>query len=406
MFDLARHQEALHSIKGVVENSHKGKLSWEDFILEEASSIVCKQKPKSGCYPNGAYYSSKELNQVFFTEEARTGRAEAITESMSCLYTLIMRKLAFSTNDGDLGEEEEDNNAAADLPPLEVPIPAPHELHVHNIDPLATPDPNARIPISLSEDNVMEIENNISHPSTDPKMRKQKQNKDMARTICSMVAYGQNRRHNGLQLTNGSLFIACGVTERVNKYLNYVGLSCSRKTAHLGLASLGKESQKTIKTRFSNALNSKVFPPSICIDNLDFQQSIHTKSVSRMSTMFHGTGGYIHCLPQQFLDTLDHAQLSLSALKRSLKKSINLVVQPHHFGPTFTSEEHFESTLKAQLTSAFLRYIGSPREKEHSLKAKPPPVRPVKPDKPNLTMLKLMMASDNPQKALAMSLTV
>ncbi|PLW51346.1 hypothetical protein PCASD_01060 [Puccinia coronata f. sp. avenae] len=228
MFDLARHQEALHSIKGVVENSHKGKLSWEDFILEEASSIVCKQKPKSGCYPNGAYYSSKELNQVFFTEEARTGRAEAITESMSFLYTLIMRKLAFSTNDGDLGEEEEDNNAAADLPPLEVPIPAPHELHVHNIDPLATPDPNARIPISLSEDNVMEIENNISHPSTDPKMRKQKQNKDMARTICSMVAYGQNRRHNGLQLTNGSLFIACGVTERVNKYLNY---SCARHSA-------------------------------------------------------------------------------------------------------------------------------------------------------------------------------
>ncbi|WAR53927.1 hypothetical protein PtB15_3B436 [Puccinia triticina] len=40
-------------------------------------------------------------------------------------------------------------------------------------------------------------------------------------------------------------------------------------------------------------------------------------------------------------------------LKTALKKSINLEVQPRHFGPTFASDQHFEATLKSQLTSVF-----------------------------------------------------
>ncbi|KAA1088648.1 hypothetical protein PGTUg99_014085 [Puccinia graminis f. sp. tritici] len=359
----------LQSIKDVVGKSEKGKILWDDFILDEASMITCKQKPKSGCFPNGAYYNSKKLTEVFFTEESRTERSEIITESMPFLYNLLMRKLARPDNGDDSDDSDEKNDAAVNLPALEEPIPAPDEPHVPelDIDPSADPDPNARIPIALSEDDVMEIEGNILRPSANPKIRKHKQNEDMARTICSMVAFARNRRHNGLQLTNGLLFIACGVTERVNRYFNYIGLSCSRTTAHLGLASLGKESEKTIKRRYSD-LNSKLFSPSICIDNLDFQQSIHTKSVGRVSSMFHGTWGYIHRLSQKFFDGLNQTELTLAALKDALKKSISLEVVPRHFAPTSASNQHFKSTLKSQLTSAFLQYIGSPSEKKHSFK--------------------------------------
>ncbi|OAV88914.1 hypothetical protein PTTG_28874 [Puccinia triticina 1-1 BBBD Race 1] len=205
-------------------------------------------------------------------------------------------------------------------------------------------------------------------------------------------------------MTNGLLFIVCGVTERVNKYLNYIGLACSRKTAHIGLASLGKEAKEKIKKRFSNE-NSKVFAPSICIDNLDFQQSIHTKSVGHSSTMFHGTWGYIHCLPCSFFGNLDQSELTLAALKDERKKNINLEVQPRHFGPTLASDQHFKATLKSQLTSVFLWYIGSSNDKHSSPVDHPPQVRPVSPEKPNLTMLKLMMASDNSSKGIGDVLT-
>jgi hypothetical protein len=365
--------------------------------------IICAQKPKSGYFPDGAYYCSTKLNQAFFTEEARAERVEMINDSMSFLYKLLMMKLARPDNKDDSDNKEDKANDVVNLPPLETPIPAPNEPHIPSLvsdsDPLANPDPNAKIPIALSEDDVMAINSNITRPSTNPKIQRLKQNEEIARTICSMVAYAHNHRHNGLQLTNGLLFIACGVTERVNKYLNYIGLTCSWKTAHVGLEELGKEREETLKTRFSHE-NSKIFPPSICIDNLDFQQSIHTKLVGRMSTMFHSTWGYIHRLSRTFFNSLDHAELTLSALKKSLKKIINLEVQPHHFGPTFASDEHFESTLKSQLMSAFLRYIDTSSKKDFSLKDQPPPIRPVKPDKPNLTMLKLMIASDNSSEGI------
>ncbi|OAV95260.1 hypothetical protein PTTG_26689 [Puccinia triticina 1-1 BBBD Race 1] len=346
--------------------------------------IICRQSPKAGYFPKGAFYSSNNLNEVFFSEESRAERSKDTTDLMPFLYNLLMIKLARPDGGEDLDDEEEDKNPdPVDLPPLEPPVPPPDEPHVHD---------------------VMEIDINILRPSTNPKIRRQKQNEDMAQTICSMVAFGRNRRHNGLQITNGLLFIACRVTERVNKYLNYIGLTCARRTAHLGLASLGEEAEEKIKTRFSNP-SSKIFPPSICVDNLDFQQSIHTKSVGRSSTMFHGTWGYIHRLPRLFFDSLNHSELTLTALKTALKKSINLEVQPRHFGPTFASDQHFEATLKSQLTSVFHRYVGTSSNKEQSLKDHPPLVRPVKPDKPNLTMLKLELASDNSSEGIGDFLT-
>jgi hypothetical protein len=116
--------------------------------------------------------------------------------------------------------------------------------------------------------------------------------------------------------------------------------------------------------------------------------------------MFHGTWGYIHHLPHTFFNHLNHDELTLAALKLSLKKSTNLEVQPRHFAPTVISDRHFKLTLKSQLTSVFLRYVASSSQKNPPLADHPPPVRPIKLEKPNLNMLKLMMASDNSSEGI------
>ncbi|KAA1126408.1 hypothetical protein PGTUg99_000418 [Puccinia graminis f. sp. tritici] len=309
-----------------------------------------------------------------------------------------MGKLERPSNGNDSEDSDSSEDGSIDLSAFEDPAP-PDNLPVSTLQADPLEDPNPRIPISLTEDDANEVDSNVLRPSRNPLIRRQKQNEDIARTICSMVAFGRNRRHNGQQLMKGLLFIACGVTERVSRYLNYVGLSCSRRTAHCGLAALGKEAEKKIKRLFSNT-DANIFSPAACIDNLDFQQSIHTKSVADSSTMFHGTWGYIHHLPHTFFNHLNHDELTLAALKLALKKSTNLEVQPRHFAPTVISDRYFKLTLKSQLTSVFLRYVASSSQKNPPLADHPPPVRPIKLEKPNLNMLKLMMASDNSSEGI------
>ncbi|KNZ57400.1 hypothetical protein VP01_216g5 [Puccinia sorghi] len=177
----------------------------------------------------------------------------------------------------------------------------------------------------------------------------------IAQIICLMVAFGCKRRDN-----------AC----RSRMYLNYIGISCSRKTAHLGL----------------------LFSPSICINNINFQQSIHTESVGRASTMFHGTWGYIHRLPHNFFNSLKQEELSLSALKLALRNALSLEVHPRHFSPTYANSTHLASTLKSQTTRVILWYISEPTNKHQLLAIQPPPIRRMPATKCPLKMHKLMMA--------------
>ncbi|WAQ89934.1 hypothetical protein PtA15_11A626 [Puccinia triticina] len=72
----------LESIKRVVRKYSEGKQLWDDFIMEEATLIICRQKPTTGKFPRGSYYSSHDLNEAFFTPEARAERSDHITDSM------------------------------------------------------------------------------------------------------------------------------------------------------------------------------------------------------------------------------------------------------------------------------------------------------------------------------------
>jgi hypothetical protein len=190
------------------------------------------------------------------------------------------------------------------------------------------------------------------------------------------------------------IFLASGVTERVNTYLNYIGLSSSRKTAHLALKSLGKEAEGKLKSRFSVKTNP-VLAPNICYDNLDFQQKVHMHSVGHSSIMFHGTWGYIHSIPPSIIPSLNPAEMTTEELNRALHAASKITIRPSMFSPTLESLLHFEATLKSQIMDILLNDVVTATNNDVPLPRKPPPVSPLDPELPNIAMLRLMLALDN-----------
>ncbi|KAA1138032.1 hypothetical protein PGTUg99_024997 [Puccinia graminis f. sp. tritici] len=266
-------------------------------------------------------------------------------------------------------------------------------------NPLGPLDSDGLIPppkdhFNLTEDDINEFEGGFLCRSADRLVRRRVRVETMSRTICAMLAFGTNRRHNGFQLGNSLIFMASGVTERVNSYLNYIGLCSSRKTAHVALKSLGKEAESKLIVRFSLE-KAPLLPPSICYDNLDFQQKVHMKSVGHSTVMFHGTWGYIHSIPPSVRKSLDPTHLTTEALKQALHDASKIKLQPRMFGPSAESSTHFEATLKSQIMQVVLRYIASPIDRQVELAKEPPPVQALPPELPNISMLKLMIASDN-----------
>jgi hypothetical protein len=105
---------------------------------------------------------------------------------MPFLYNLLMGKLARpptgnasddegSSDDGslDLSAFDEPTLPSEDLPDLPIP---PLEG-----DPLA--DQNPKIPLNLTEDDVMEVDGNILRPSSNPATRKLLQNEDVTNSF-------------------------------------------------------------------------------------------------------------------------------------------------------------------------------------------------------------------------------
>ncbi|EFP80005.1 uncharacterized protein PGTG_05230 [Puccinia graminis f. sp. tritici CRL 75-36-700-3] len=346
-----------------------GRGHWERFILMQAIDIVSAQKPVSGLAPKGSYHTSATLSDVFFTTEEREARNDLLTDRMPFLYQLLCAKIQgdrpYTTTGG-----------AADSPadPVE-----------DNSDDEGVDDPS---------DGLVDYDGSVLKKSNDRGIRRANRVKTMARTICAMVAFGGNRRHNGFQLSNALLFLAGGVTERVSAYLNYIGISSSRRTAHAALRSLGSEAKSKLEAIYKMG-DSPLVAPLLCYDNLDFQEKVHMKSIGHSSKMFHGTWGYVHTIPRSLQSHLDPAELTVEALNKALHIGKDLKIRPDMFTPTAESTIHFETTIKSQITRVILKYFATPTDKRVDLLVKPLEVNPIAPDDPNITMLKLMVASDN-----------
>ncbi|PLW49232.1 hypothetical protein PCANC_06910 [Puccinia coronata f. sp. avenae] len=160
----------------------------------------------------------------------------------------------------------------------------------------------------------------------------------MATTICPMVAFGKNQRNNYLQLHNTVRLFACGASERVHEYMNYIGLSSLHSTALSALKTLAVESAETLKS-LMKVKNNPLIAPSICINNIDIEQHVHQVSVGNLSNIVRGTWGYIHVPNQRLLKTLNASEISLGAYQRSLESIKGMGINPSMFLPTIQEEQ-------------------------------------------------------------------
>ncbi|KAA1113320.1 hypothetical protein PGT21_028078 [Puccinia graminis f. sp. tritici] len=64
--------------------------------------------------------------------------------------------------------------------------------------------------------------------------------------------------------------------------------------------------------------SSSLMNPIICIDNIDFEQSVHSKSAEKQSRMFHGTWGYVHNPDPKILETLNPLDFSVQSYRDAI----------------------------------------------------------------------------------------
>jgi hypothetical protein len=152
-----------------------------------------------------------------------------------------------------------------------------------------------------------------------------------------MVAFAQNRRHNGMQLGNSIRFLACGVSKTVNEYLHQLGLSSSCKTV---LVALGALSQASANQIIHSMSLTQQFAPPLCIDNLDMEERVHMGTVGQQTRRFHGTWGYIHISNRTFFRSLELNGLDLASYHNSLKKVEEMVIEPEMFLPEADEDKY------------------------------------------------------------------
>jgi hypothetical protein len=134
--------------------------------------------------------------------------------------------------------------------------------------------------------------------------------------------------------------------------------------------------------------------PLICIDKIDFKKSVHTKSIEKTTRLFHGTWGYLHLVRPELLEKVDPANVFLESYTEAIKASAKHSVPPSTFFPSTKQSNHFWDVVKSQIATAFFRYIAKIKDPK-AIPQTPPPIDPIEPHVPDITMLKMMIASDN-----------
>lgn len=222
-------------------------------------------------------------------------------------------------------------------------------------------------------------------------------------TVLAMIEFACNRRFNGTQLQNSLAFVACGVSDRMNAYLNFIGLTSSRKTALKAMDTLGRCATDKLKARCGERYNVR---PSMILDNIDIQSRIHTVRIEQTTKIFHGSYGYLHFIPEHLTKDLEPEGTSVQNLVKCIKASQKEAFDMQLILPNQDESEHWTLVRKSQLAKALVTYVmdqDSPARKEciESLKVSPPSVDPIQMYEPDILMLKMMSASDNSSAGVA-----
>ncbi|KAH9807657.1 hypothetical protein DFH28DRAFT_1138510 [Melampsora americana] len=358
--------KVIFALRKTVCEQKGGDEKWNDFIFDEAKRIVDSQEPPRGYAPHGSFYSSKSITPDFFSEENNASRDAAIQSSMPFLYKLINSKILASIDTTDNNENQETINSE------DIIDDTPGDEDGDMLENVGYTKPK-----SSTECKMMQ---SISVPTL----------------ICGMVAFVCNRRANGMQIHNAMTFLACGASERLHEFLHFHGLIVSRDTALNVADSLRKEAEKLLKETMAKPFKVE---PFLCVDNIDFQERIHTKRVEANSTMFHGSTGYQHLISDSLSENITIEDFSYSNFESAMKAAETSDVQAYDFLPTDKELAHLEAVSKTQISKSYLLYVavddnGNPFSKHPDLELKVPEINPIKVEEANIHMLKLMNAAD------------
>ncbi|KAH9473211.1 hypothetical protein Pst134EA_000286 [Puccinia striiformis f. sp. tritici] len=132
--------------------------------------------------------------------------------------------------------------------------------------------------------------------------------------------------------------------------------------------------------------------------------TVHTKTIETTSRSFHGTWGYLHSADPQLLAQVNDTDLSLDSYKKSIAGYADKIVKPSAFFPTNEQSQHFQAVVKSQISQVLFSCVA--KIKDHkTVPQHPPPIDPIRPHVPDITMLKMMIASDNSSEGIGEVLT-
>lgn len=199
-----------------------------------------------------------------------------------------------------------------------------------------------------------------------------------------------------MQIHNAMTFLACGASERLNEFLQFHGLSASRSTALVVADTLREAAEKILKDTMAQEF---IIQPFVCVDNIDFQERIHTKRVESNSTMFHGSTGYFHIISDALSKDLTKDNFSYPVFEAAMKAAELDDVNVADFLTNKDDLMHLEAVSKAQISNAYILYIavdktGAPTSKFPALQTDPPNIDTIKVEEASIKMLKLMNAAD------------
>lgn len=213
-----------------------------------------------------------------------------------------------------------------------------------------------------------------------------------------MLAFACNRRCNALQVENTITLLACGVSERVNQYLQQIGLSASRKTALRGLLVLSNEKAMSNKLRMKSA---GPFGFLLCIDNLDMMERVHSQRIDATSKTFHGTWGYAHYIDRKILADLKSEECTVADFQKTLTDDCKQAIDSGDLLPDPEEQKRWVLTLKSQVALVLLKFMKRPDKYTSCAALKLPSIDQIDAKKPDIVMLKLMDSSDNGSDGIA-----
>ncbi|KAH9822991.1 hypothetical protein DFH28DRAFT_1118339 [Melampsora americana] len=350
-------EQILDEIDKVVNQKVDCQAKWNEWVLRKAKVIVAQQNPPQG----SLFININKLETNFFEHQNKIKREETIVKSMSFMHELISFKLkhahaAWKAKRNQRAAKNNGGTVVSDGSESESDVGSESDAC---INPGSLQDSAQGYFFQKPKDRVESAKTRL---------------KTIAATMTHMLAFACNRRCNALQVENTITLLACGVSERVNQYLQQIGLSASRKSALRGLLVLSKEKAMSIKKRVKIDATSKTF---------------------------HGTWGYAHYLDPKILCDLNTEECTVATFQKTLTKDCKQAIDSGDLLPDQNEQKRWVLTLKNQVARVLSHYMKRPDKYKTCKILNLAPIDQVEAKKPDIDMLKLMDSSDNGSDGIA-----